>query len=69
MNKLTDIAIMNRSVENTATVHMRDRYAPVGETNSFKMEKSFFFETFVIRQWKIHFCLNGRELNYGEKTN
>jgi len=26
MYKLTDIAIMNRSAENPATVHMRDRY-------------------------------------------
>jgi hypothetical protein len=26
MNNLTDIAIINRSAENTATVHMRDRY-------------------------------------------
>jgi len=25
MNKLTDIAIMNKSAKNTATVHMRDR--------------------------------------------
>ena len=27
MNKLNDIAKMNRSAENTATVHMRDRCA------------------------------------------
>ena len=27
MNKLTDITIMNRSAKNTATVHMRDRWA------------------------------------------
>ena len=26
MNKMADMAIMNRSVKNTATVHMRDRY-------------------------------------------
>ena len=69
MNKLNDIAIMNRSAKNSATVHMRDRYAPVGETNSYKMEKSFFFEAFVTRQGEIRFCLNGRELSYGEKTN
>ena len=47
MNKLTDIAIMNRSAKNTATVHMRDRYAPVGETNSYKMEKPFFLKRFL----------------------
>ncbi len=29
MNKITDIAIMNGSAKITATVHMRDRYAPV----------------------------------------
>jgi hypothetical protein len=26
MNKIANIAIMNRSAKNTATVHMRDRY-------------------------------------------
>ena len=31
--------------------------------------KNLFFEAFVILQGKIRFCLNGRELSYGEKTN
>jgi hypothetical protein len=32
MNRLADIVIMNRSAENTATVHMRDRYAQAKKT-------------------------------------
>jgi len=31
MNKITDIAIINRSAKNTATVHMRDRCAALGD--------------------------------------
>ncbi len=36
MNKLNDIAIMNRSAENAATVHMRDRCAPY-KLNGYKV--------------------------------
>jgi hypothetical protein len=31
MNELNDIAKINRSAKNTATVHMRDRSAPLDE--------------------------------------
>jgi hypothetical protein len=37
MNKLTDIAILNRSAENTATVHMRDRYGQGEKTAIIKI--------------------------------
>jgi len=42
MTKLMDIAIINRSVENTATVHMRDRYRDIlSEKDRGTLEKVF----------------------------
>ena len=47
MNKTNDIAILNRSAENTATVHMRDRCGALGKMREiYKLNHQKIF-TFV----------------------
>jgi hypothetical protein len=43
MNELTDIATISRSAENTATVHIRDRYEQLEPLSLTIPEKRFLF--------------------------